>query len=147
MLSSTANHLQRNARVVAHVNVDACQPDATGDEERSDFSGFAALWRMQCKTKYTDKQKRQAEHITESYEEKGFPAKDAEGRAWATVNKVDGGGKKSGSGHEAHTGHPAVHKGGQRGGTSSASRSAAERSDSTKKSATTRKRHAGSASS
>jgi plasmid stabilization system protein ParE len=94
------------------------------------------------KTKYTDKQKRQAGHITESYEEKGVPAKDAEGRAWATVNKVDGGGKKSGSGRGAH---PAVHKGGQTGGTP-ASRSAAEPSDSVK-SAATRKRHAGSASS
>lgn len=50
------------------------------------------------KTKYTDKQKRKAEHIAESYEEKGLSAKDAESRAWATVNKDDGGGKKSGSG-------------------------------------------------
>lgn len=61
------------------------------------------------KTKYTDKQKRQAGHITESYEEKGVPAKDAEGRAWATVNKVDGGGKKSGSGRGAHPAVAASH--------------------------------------
>ena len=48
------------------------------------------------KSKYTDKQKRQAEHIEESYEEKGVPAEEAEARAWATVNKQDGGGKKPG---------------------------------------------------
>lgn len=50
------------------------------------------------KDKYTDKQKRQAEHIEESYEEKGVSEEEAEKRAWATVNKQDGGGKKSGSG-------------------------------------------------
>ena len=48
------------------------------------------------KDKYTDKQKRQAEHIEESYEKKGVPEAEAEARAWATVNKQDGGGKKPG---------------------------------------------------
>lgn len=48
------------------------------------------------KSKYTDKQKRQAEHIEDGYEKKGLPADEAEARAWATVNKQDGGGKKSG---------------------------------------------------
>ncbi|CAN5209610.1 hypothetical protein BH10ACI1_BH10ACI1_14170 [soil metagenome] len=52
------------------------------------------------KDKYTDKQKRQAEHIEESYEEKGISEAEAEKRAWATVNKQDGGGKKSGSGRK-----------------------------------------------
>ncbi len=52
------------------------------------------------KSSYTDKQKRQAEHIEESYEDKGVSEKEAEKRAWATVNKQDGGGKKSGSGKE-----------------------------------------------
>jgi plasmid stabilization system protein ParE len=47
------------------------------------------------KSKYTDKQKRQAEHIEESYEQRGVPEKEAEARAWATVNKEDGGRKKS----------------------------------------------------
>ncbi len=47
-------------------------------------------------TKYTDKQERKAEHIKESYEEKGVSEKEAEKRAWATVNKQDGGGKKPG---------------------------------------------------
>jgi plasmid stabilization system protein ParE len=50
------------------------------------------------KDKYTDKQKRQAEHIEEGYEEQGVSEDEAERRAWATVNKQDGGGKKSGSG-------------------------------------------------
>ena len=50
------------------------------------------------KDKYTDKQKRQAEHIEEGYEEKGVSEEEAEKRAWATINKQDGGGKKSGSG-------------------------------------------------
>lgn len=52
------------------------------------------------KSKYTDKQKRQAEHIEEGYRERGISEKEAESRAWATVNKQDGGGKKpGGSGH------------------------------------------------
>lgn len=50
------------------------------------------------KSAYTDKQKRKAEHIEESYESRGVSEKEAERRAWATVNKQDGGGKKSGSG-------------------------------------------------
>lgn len=52
------------------------------------------------KEAYTDKQKRQAEHIEEGYEKKGVSSKEAESRAWATVNKQDGGGKKSGSGRK-----------------------------------------------
>ncbi len=50
------------------------------------------------KKAYTDKQKRKAEHIEEGYKERGVSSKEAEKRAWATVNKQDGGGKKSGSG-------------------------------------------------
>lgn len=52
------------------------------------------------KSKYTDKQKRQAEHIEESYEEKGVSNEKAEEIAWSTVNKQDGGGKLSGSGRK-----------------------------------------------
>lgn len=52
------------------------------------------------KSAYTDKQKRQAAHIEESYEEKGISEKEAERRAWATVNKLSGGGKKSDSGRK-----------------------------------------------
>lgn len=59
------------------------------------FSYFSAMPQGD-KSKYTDKQKRQAEHIEEGYEQKGVPADEAEARAWATVNKQDGGGKKPG---------------------------------------------------
>jgi len=52
------------------------------------------------KSSYTDKQKRQAEHIEKGYENKGVGTKTAEARAWATVNKLTGGGKKSGSGRK-----------------------------------------------
>lgn len=54
------------------------------------------------KDKYTDKQKRQAEHIEESYKDKGVSEEKAEEIAWSTVNKQDGGGKKSGSGRKNH---------------------------------------------
>jgi plasmid stabilization system protein ParE len=50
------------------------------------------------KSKYTGKQKRKAEHIEKGYEKRGTSKKEAERRAWATVNKESGGGKKSGSG-------------------------------------------------
>lgn len=53
------------------------------------------------KSSYTDKQKRQAEHIEEGYEKKGVSKATAEKRAWATVNKTTGGGKKSGSGRKS----------------------------------------------
>ena len=48
------------------------------------------------KSAYTDKQKRKAEHIEEGYESRGVSHEEAERRAWATVNKQDHGGKKSG---------------------------------------------------
>jgi len=47
-------------------------------------------------SKYTAKQERKAEHIEKSYEERGVSEKEAERRAWATVNKQDGGGKNPG---------------------------------------------------
>lgn len=95
------------------------------------------------KSKYTDQQERKAEHIAESYEDRGVPEKEAERRAWATVNKDDGGGKKpGGSGVGVHTGHPAAHAGGKVGGAASASRTPAQRSASAKKAAETRKRNA-----
>ncbi|MFC2254324.1 plasmid stabilization protein [Labrys portucalensis] len=94
------------------------------------------------KSKYTDKQERKADHIAEGYEARGVSEKEAERRAWATVNKDDGGGKKSGgSGRGKSTSHPASHKGGKLGGEASASRPAAARSASAKKAAATRKRH------
>jgi plasmid stabilization system protein ParE len=94
------------------------------------------------KSKYTDKQERKADHIAEGYEKRGVPEQEAERRAWATVNKDDGGGKKAGgSGRGKSTGHPAAHKGGEKGGAASASRSTASRSASAKKAAATRKRN------
>jgi len=65
---------------------------------------------------YTDKQKRQAEHIEESYEERGVSEGEAERRAWATVNKSSGGGKKSGSGRGKKTSKASAKKGGKKGG-------------------------------
>ncbi len=95
------------------------------------------------KSKYTGKQERQAEHIEASYEARGVSEKEAERRAWATVNKDDGGGKKQGgSGRGKSTGHPAAHEGGAKGGKASASRSAADRLASAKKAAATRERKA-----
>jgi len=94
------------------------------------------------KSKYTDKQERKADHIASGYEERGVSEKEAERRAWATVNKDDGGGKKSGAGRGKSTGHPAAHKGGKLGGKAAASRSAEERSASAKRAAATRKRNA-----
>ncbi|MGX9145770.1 plasmid stabilization protein [Mesorhizobium sp. 128a] len=94
------------------------------------------------KSKYTDKQERKADHIAEGYEHRGVSEKEAERRAWATVNKDDGGGKKEGgSGRGKDTGHPAAHKGGKLGGNASASRSSTSKSASAKKAAATRKRN------
>ncbi len=92
------------------------------------------------KAKYSDKQKREAEHIEEGYEHRGVPAKEAKRRAWATVNKIHGGGEKSGSGRGRPENHEPNRKGGTRGGRASASRPAAARSASARKAARTRAR-------
>ena len=89
---------------------------------------------------YTEKQKRQAEHIEEGYEKRGTPKREAERRAWATVNKEDHGGKKSGSGRGKKKDTSPSKKGGKAGGRASAKRSAAAKSASAKKAAATRKR-------
>jgi plasmid stabilization system protein ParE len=68
------------------------------------------------KSKYTDKQKRKAEHIEEGYEDRGVSKKEAQARAWATVNKESGGGKKSGSGRGKKENHSSSRKGGKKGG-------------------------------
>ena len=65
---------------------------------------------------YTDKQKRQAEHIEENYEKRGVSDDEAERRAWATVNKESGGDKKSGSGRGKQKSHEPDRKGGEKGG-------------------------------
>lgn len=95
------------------------------------------------KSKYTGKQDRKADHIAESYEKRGVPEAEAERRAWATVNKDDGGGKRAGgSGQDKETGHPAAHRGGEIGGAASADRPKADRSAAARKAAATRKRKA-----
>ena len=94
------------------------------------------------KSKYTDKQERQADHIEEGYEKRGVPKEEAERRAWATVNKISGGGKKSGSGRGKKTNKAPTQKGGRKGGAASAARSEAAKSASAKKAARTRARNA-----
>ncbi len=76
------------------------------------------------KKKYTDKQKRQAEHIEEGYKEQGTSEDEAERRAWATVNKSSGGGKKSGSGRGKKTNKGPAKKGGRKGGKKAAKKRA-----------------------
>src|SRR5438874_1747568 len=68
------------------------------------------------KSKYSSKQKRKAEHIEEGYEKRGTSKKEAERRAWATVNKESGGGKKSGSGRGKKGSKVSSRKGGRKGG-------------------------------
>lgn len=75
------------------------------------------------KRKYTSKQKRKAEHIEEGYEKRGVSAKTAKARAWATVNKMDKGGKKSGSGRGKKVNKAPAKKGGRKGGKASKGRS------------------------
>ncbi|MEZ0242508.1 MAG: plasmid stabilization protein [Sphingomonas sp.] len=89
------------------------------------------------KGKYTDKQKRKAEHIEEGYEDRGVSKGEAERRAWATVNKESGGGKKSGSGRGKKENHESSRKGGRKGGSS---QSAADRSAAAKKGWETRRK-------
>jgi plasmid stabilization system protein ParE len=92
------------------------------------------------KSSYTDKQKRQARHIEEGYEQRGVSRKVAEQRAWATVNKETGGGKKSGSGRGKKVNRAPSRKGGRKGGQAAARRPKSARSASARKAAATRKR-------
>ena len=92
------------------------------------------------KSAYTDKQKRMAEHIEEGYEGRGVGHGEAERRAWATVNKETGGGKKSGSGRGHAVSHESSRKGGEK---ASRSRTHEERSAAAKKGWETRRRNAG----
>ena len=91
------------------------------------------------KSSYTGKQKRKAEHIEGGYEHRGVSHGEAERRAWATVNKESGGGKKSGSGRGKAESHASSRKGGHIGG---ASQSASSRSEASKKGWATRRHKA-----
>lgn len=91
------------------------------------------------KSKYTDKQERMADHIEEGYEERGVPEKEAERRAWATVNKTTHGGKKpGGGGYGKSEDHSPERKGGRIGGST---QSTAKRSAAAKKGWETRRRN------
>ena len=86
---------------------------------------------------YTDKQKRKAEHIEEGYEDRGVSPKEAERRAWATVNKDSGGGNKSGSGRGKKDANASAKRGGRK---AASNRSAADRSAAAKKGWETRRK-------
>ncbi|SRR5581483_149680 len=68
------------------------------------------------KSSYSGKQKRQAEHIAQGYKKRGTSSGEAKRRAWATVNKMTGGGKKSGSGRGKKMNKAPARKGGKIGG-------------------------------
>jgi plasmid stabilization system protein ParE len=87
------------------------------------------------KSKYTEKQKRQARHIEEGYIKRGVPEEEAEKRAWATVNAMTGGGKKSGSGRGKPVNKAPARKGGKKGGAASGHSSSRARSASGRKAA------------
>jgi len=92
------------------------------------------------KSKYTDKQKRMAEHIEEGYEDRGVSKKEAESRAWATVNATYHGGKKpGGGGYGKSEDHSPERKGGHIGGSSQSSE---KRSAAAKKGWETRRKKA-----
>lgn len=86
------------------------------------------------KSSYTDKQKRQAQHIEEGYETRGVPEREAERRAWATENAITHGGRKSGSGRGREENRAPERKGGRTEGS-------AERSRAAKKGWATRRRN------
>ena len=90
------------------------------------------------KSKYTDKQERKADHIAEGYEKSGVSEKEAERRAWATVNLESGGGKKSGSGR----GRKETHVASSRGGRAHKSGSWEQRSAAARKGWVTRRKRA-----
>ncbi|WP_119301205.1 plasmid stabilization protein [Dongia deserti] len=95
------------------------------------------------KSKYSRKQKRQAEKIETGYEKRGVSEGEAERRAWATINKMTGGGRRAGgSGRGKKTNKAPARKGGRLGSKAAAKRSAAARSASARKAAATRKRRA-----
>jgi len=114
---------------------------------------IAALWRSSLnvnfgstamprggKSSYSGRQKRQARQIEQGYEKRGVRRKEAARRAWATVNKMSGGGRKSGSGVGKRTNKAPARKGGRLGGRATARRSAAARPTSAMKAARTRAR-------
>lgn len=94
------------------------------------------------KSAYTDKQKRQASYIEASYENREVSEDEAEKRAWVTVNKMTGGGKKSDSGRGQSVNKTSVRQGRRKNSAITTARSAASRSASAKKAAQTRRQRA-----
>jgi plasmid stabilization system protein ParE len=92
------------------------------------------------KSAYTSKQKRQAEHIEEGYKERGVSTDEAEARAWATVNKATGGGKKSGSGRGKRVNKSPMRKGGRKAAARKTARKSATKRGSARKTARKRSR-------
>lgn len=95
------------------------------------------------KSAYTGKQQRQAEHIEEGYRKRGVGGDEAERRAWATVNKMTGGGKRRGSGRGKAIDKGPARKGGKRGVRAAARRPASARSGAARKAARTRAARSG----
>jgi plasmid stabilization system protein ParE len=95
------------------------------------------------KSSYSQKQKRKAAHIESGYRRRGVSKKEAERRAWATVNEESGGGNKSGSGRGKPDTKTSSRRGGKLGGKASARRAAAARKASARKAAATRARRSG----
>ena len=85
------------------------------------------------KSKYTDKQKRKAAHVEKGYEEQGLSEKEAERRAWATVNAIHGGGEKSGSGRGKPENKEPYRRGGRAAGKKKASKKKATKKKAAKK--------------
>jgi len=89
-------------------------------DEASDHQAMRELERKELsmprgdKSSYSGKQKREAEHIEKGYKKRGVSSKEAERRAWATVNKESGGGKKSGSGRGKKSNKSSSRKGGRK---------------------------------
>jgi plasmid stabilization system protein ParE len=85
------------------------------------------------KSKYTDKQKRKAEHIEEGYKERGVSEEEAEKRAWATVNATHGGGEKpGGGGYGKPENKGPARKGGEKGGKKSSGKGGSKKGGSKK---------------
>jgi plasmid stabilization system protein ParE len=74
------------------------------------------------KSSYTDKQKRKAEHIEDGYRKRGVGKREAEERAWRTVNKQDGGAKKKRSSSRRSSSSTSRKRGGSRKRSRSSSR-------------------------
>jgi len=87
------------------------------------------------KSKYTDKQKRKAEHIEEGYEKRGLSEEEAERRAWATVNATHGGGEKpGGGGYGKPENREPSRRGGKKGGKKAGKKSGSKKGSSKKSS-------------